>query len=59
VKANIVSTANRNDSADRSTQPPASQPPIVKMAAPVKPGNATHKCHRLGARARFVNVWSN
>jgi hypothetical protein len=33
--------------------------PVVEETRLDKQGNLAHKCHGVGARARFVNVWSN
>jgi hypothetical protein len=33
--------------------------PVTDEARIEKQGNLAHVCHTVGARARFVNVWSN
>jgi hypothetical protein len=33
--------------------------PVMEEVRLEKQGNLAHKCHGVGARARFTNVWSN
>jgi hypothetical protein len=43
---------------DRQVEP-AQVEPVADEQRLDKQGNLAHVCHTVGARARFVNVWSN